>query len=186
MKSTPSLSFVASVARNAGKYPRPRPGTSERPAFRHPDPLSTALKTELADSQLTFIHRPPPSAPTPYSLSTAPSSPLLAKVQTPPVSRGLPPLSRPAPEKKHTQVADETVLQMRALRHSDPKKYTRSVVAKMFGVEEAFVAFAAGLSHSAAKRSVAERNAVHALHRERWSERHQIVKAIQRKRRTLW
>src|SRR5258705_2524283 len=77
----PRFAFRPSLLRSAPKYPRPRPGTAEKPPYRAPDPLVNnpkATVTKLGgEEELTFIHRPPASAPSPYSLSIAPASPLL-------------------------------------------------------------------------------------------------------------
>ncbi|PBK82192.1 hypothetical protein ARMGADRAFT_1019779 [Armillaria gallica] len=68
-----ALSFTRSYAT---RYPRPKTGTSERPPYRTPDPLvnnpSTAVTT-LPDEELTFIHRPPPTSPAPFILTTSPA-----------------------------------------------------------------------------------------------------------------
>ncbi|KAJ2978638.1 hypothetical protein NUW54_g11257 [Trametes sanguinea] len=59
----------------------------ERPPYRAPDPLRNnphATYQELADKNLTFIHRPPPTAPSPLSYTTSPASPLHLVYALPP------------------------------------------------------------------------------------------------------
>ncbi|KAF8964193.1 mitochondrial ribosomal protein subunit L20-domain-containing protein [Flammula alnicola] len=189
MQSTRVLAFTSNVARYyAPKYPRPRPGTSERPAYHPKDPLVNnpkAAVTTLEEDGLTFIHRPPPTAPTPFSLTTAPASPLLQS-PTPPHDGALPPLSRSAPREAPPRMSEEDIEKMRSLRFSDPATYTRGKLAKMFNCTQNFVAVVAALKRSQRKTVLKSRDEKHELHREKWSEKHSIVKAIRAKRRELW
>ncbi|KAI3607930.1 cytochrome p 450 [Moniliophthora roreri] len=142
-----------------GKYPRPKPGTSERPPYRAPDPLinhPTATVTSLPEDDLTFIHRPPPTAPSPLSFTTNPVSPLL-QPQKPPTEAPLPPLLRPSATKEAlSRVPDKVVAKIRQLRLSNPEKYTRGRLAKQFGVTQHFVALVAATKKSQRKQLVAE------------------------------
>jgi len=173
----------------ASKYPRPRPGTSERPPYRPTDPLldnPKATVTTLEDSQLTLIHRPPPTAPTPHSLTTSPSSPLLRSKRTS-QDGPLPPFIRPSADKHELpRVSEEVVEKIRELRRSDPKVYSRGKLAKMFGCTESFVASVAALKKSQRTGLIRLREQQHAVVREKWSEKKAIVRAIRAKRRTFW
>ncbi|KAG6814270.1 hypothetical protein H0H92_015385 [Tricholoma furcatifolium] len=185
---TAQTSLRASLARTyATRHPRPKPGTSERPPMRRVDPLLNnpqAVVTPLEDGELTFIHRPPPTAPSPFSLSTAPTSPLLRPL-TPAVPGPLPPLMRkemPNPER----ASDEAVAEIRRLRRSDPDTYTRLKLAKMFDVTPNFVGCIAALKPSgrkARKRIVQEQKE---LEMEGWSERKLTAHLIRKKRREFW
>ncbi|ESK95041.1 60s ribosomal protein l20 [Moniliophthora roreri MCA 2997] len=172
-----------------GKYPRPKPGTSERPPYRAPDPLinhPTATVTSLPEDDLTFIHRPPPTAPSPLSFTTNPVSPLL-QPQKPPTEAPLPPLLRPSATKEAlSRVPDKVVAKIRQLRLSNPEKYTRGRLAKQFGVTQHFVALVAATKKSQRKQLVAVRDAIHAANREKWSDKKKLVEDIRQKRRTFW
>ncbi|KAJ3505050.1 hypothetical protein NLJ89_g7619 [Agrocybe chaxingu] len=188
MQSTRALRFSASIARHAPKYPRPKPGTAERPAYHHPDPLLNnpkAAVTNLEDGQLTFIHRPPPTAPSPFSLTTAPSSPLLQPSPTL-LAGPLPPLSRSGPKLPSPRLSDEDLAKLIELRRSDPATYTRGKLAKMFNCTQVFVGQVAPLKKPARRTILKARNQEHEKNREGWSEKHSIVKAIRAKRRELW
>ncbi|KAF9046417.1 mitochondrial ribosomal protein subunit L20-domain-containing protein [Panaeolus papilionaceus] len=188
LKPTRSISFSWSIARNAPKYPRPRPGTSERPAYHAPDPLVNnpkAAVTELEEGSLTFIHRPPPTAPSPFSTTLDPISPLLrpsASARTGP----LPPPSRSTKAHPLVQLTEEQRKQMRELRVSNPAKYTRGVLAKMFGCSNELVGHVAALPKPQRKAALKAREEIHEAHREKWSEKHSLVMAIRKKRREMW
>ena len=189
MQPTRVIAFSASVLRSyAPKYPRPRPGTSERPPYRAPDPLTNnpkAVVTKLEQDKLTFIHRPPPTAPSPFSLTTAPVSPLL---RPPTATNGpLPPSLKSRKEKEQQpRLSDEDLIKLRELRFSDPLKWTRGRLAKMFNCTNAFVGSIAPLKKSARRTTYRIRDEEHERARAKWSERHALVKAIQKKRRELW
>lgn len=181
------LSFVRNYITRRARAPT---GTAERPPYRAPDPLANnpnvAVKS-LGDD-LTFIHRPPPTAPTPFSLTTAPASPLLR----PRPSLGcrdipLPPFLRPSAERPEPgRVSEETIREIRLLRHSKPRVYSRGRLAKMFGCTETFVARVAALRKPERKALVKEREARHERVREGWGERKGMVRAVRAKRREYW
>jgi hypothetical protein len=178
-------SFIRSYAT---RHPRPKPGTSEKPAYHAPDPLlnnPNAIVTPLKDEDVTFIHRPPPTAPTPFSLSTAPASPLLRDPST--VQGHLPPFIRPSANKAEPpRASDEVVATIRRLRLSHPKKYSRGKLAKMFGCTESFVATIAALKKPQRTALIRTRDQKHAEAREKWSEKKSIVRAVSAKRREFW
>ncbi|KAH0831916.1 hypothetical protein J3R83DRAFT_12799 [Lanmaoa asiatica] len=85
--------FAPSLSR-CRTYATRRP---EKPPARFPDPLRNnpnAVVTPLEGDKLTFIHRPPPSAPSPHSTTLDPASPLLRPAAT--TGGPLPPLLRPS------------------------------------------------------------------------------------------
>ncbi|KAG6841970.1 hypothetical protein C0991_004461 [Blastosporella zonata] len=180
---TASTSFVRMYA-TRGR--RPKPGTSERPAFHHPDPLLNnpkAVVTPLQDEDLTFIHRPPPTAPSPFSFSTAPTSPLLRPATA--LSGPLPPLARGAtPELP--RASDQVVAEIRRLRRSDPNTYTRPRLAKMFNVTSNFVGAIAALKSSARKARIRIAEQKETTMKEGWSEKKITQSAIRAKRREFW
>ncbi|PPR05367.1 hypothetical protein CVT24_007981 [Panaeolus cyanescens] len=188
LKPSRSVSFSWNIARHAPKYPRPRPGTAERPAYHAPDPLvnnSKAAVTELEEGALTFIHRPPPTAPSPFSTTLDPVSPLLrpsASTHTGP----LPPRSRSTQAHPLVQLTDEQRRKMKELRVSDPAKYTRGVLAKMFNCSTELVGLVAALPKPQRKAAREAREEIHQANREKWSEKHSLVMAIRKKRREMW
>lgn len=159
----------------------------ERPPARFPDPLRNnpkAVVTALEGDKLTFIHRPPPSAPSPLSTTLDPASPLL-RPATP--TGPLPPLLRPSaykPEPERLSTADMETL--RALRRSDPALYTCSKLAKMFSCTPSFVSQVAALPRPL-RRACAKRQqeTVRAV-RAGWGERKATFRAIREKRRQFW
>lgn len=188
------------------KYPRPRPGTAERPPYRAPDPLvdnPKALVTELEDGKMTFVHRPPPTMEGPESVGLS-KSPLLrgwrsgssssnnsANITGPnSESTLLPPeIRRPSSSSTPSplpRLSDEALSQLKELRRSDPKAYTRSKLAEQFGCTSAFVGMVAPLKGSQCKAAHKALNEKHEKARERWSERHAVVTAVRAKRKELW
>ncbi|KAF9267533.1 hypothetical protein L218DRAFT_693852 [Marasmius fiardii PR-910] len=166
LKSQPTFFKVAHARYYPGKYPRPKPGTSERPPYRAPDPLinnPVATVTSLPEDDLTFIHRPPPTSPSPFSYTTNPVSPLLQ------------------PKKLPTVVA-----KIRHLRLSKPEVYTRGRLAKEFGVTQRFVGLIAAVSKAKRKELVSQRDALHGEGRAKWSDKKRLVEDIRKKRRTFW
>jgi len=212
----PRLAFRPTLFRSAPKYLRPKPGTAERSPYRAPDPLVNnpkATVTKLGgEEQLTFIHRPPASAPSPYSLSVAPASPLLRprpmsvgggattkkggrqplpQPQSPSTTSSsslLPPVIRSHGEQKEEspRMSDEDLVRLKSLRRSDPVLYTRGKLAGMFKCSPTFVGMVAPLKKSQCRAMHKELERVHEKARERWSEKHQIVMGIRKKRRELW
>ncbi|KAJ7069864.1 mitochondrial ribosomal protein subunit L20-domain-containing protein [Mycena amicta] len=171
---------------HGGKWPRPKPRTAERPPYRAPDPLENnpnAAVTQL-DSSLTFIHRPPPTAPSPYSLTTNPVSPLL-RPPTTPKAAPLPPLSQKA-QQDRPRASEATMAEIKRLRALDPEQYTSGVLARKFNVTRGFVQAIAALKKSQRRQKRAAQDAIAAAAREKWSEKHSVTMAIRAKRRELW
>ncbi|KAF7314213.1 Glutathione S-transferase C-terminal-like protein [Mycena kentingensis (nom. inval.)] len=178
---------------HGGKWPRPKPRTAERPPYRAPDPLENnpnAAVTKLEDggsSGLTFIHRPPPTAPSPFSLTTNPTSPLL-RPPTTPHGGPMPPLVRKPTEKEveRPRASEQTMQEIKRLRASDPKKYTCGVLARKFNVTRGFVQAIAALTKSQRRQKRAAQEAIAEAARAKWSEKHSMTMAIRKKRRELW
>ncbi|KAJ7600984.1 mitochondrial ribosomal protein subunit L20-domain-containing protein [Mycena floridula] len=183
-----ALTFCRTYATR--KWPRPRPGSSERPPYRAPDPLidnPNATVTALPDEDLVFIHRPPPTAPSPLSLTTNPISPLL-RPRVSPAGSPLPPHIRPSAASKEPpeRASDETIAKIRKLRLEDPMKYSRSTLAKMFGCTPNFVALVASLPKTKRKAMRKAQDQKHDEIREAWSEKKTLVRAIRAKRKEYW
>ncbi|KAK7469110.1 hypothetical protein VKT23_003601 [Stygiomarasmius scandens] len=181
-------SSLPSLARSyAQKWPRPKPGTSERPPMRHADPLlnsDNAVVTALPKENLTFIHRPPPTAPSPLSYTTNPVSPLLRPATTPTES-SLPPLVRPE-KSQPKRASQKTIAEIQRLRELDPVKHTRGALAKRFGVTQQFVGMIAGTKKSTRKALIRTRDTEHQANRDKWSDKRSLVVAIRKKRREHW
>ena len=186
-KLAPVPAFVRAYA---GKYPRPRPGTSERPPLKHRDPLLNApdaTVTRLEDENLLFVHRNPPSLAAPESTIEAPTSPLLQqKPPTTSAGAALPPLLKAKKPVELKTLSEEDIAKMRELRSSDPEKYSANTLAKMFGCTRLFVTQNARLRTSQRKQLIRKRDEEHSAARTKWNERHQLVKAMEKKRREFW
>ncbi|KAJ7644062.1 mitochondrial ribosomal protein subunit L20-domain-containing protein [Roridomyces roridus] len=180
-------SFTRAYATKLAKWPRPKPGTAERPAYHAPDPLLNnpkAVVTELPDEDLTFIHRPPPTAPSPFSLTTNPVSPLL-RPRPPQAEMPLPPPSR-TPSKELPRASGQTMSEIRRLRALDPERYTCGVLARKFNVTRGFVQAIAALKKSQRKSKKRAQELVHQQARDKWSEKKTTLMMIKTKRRELW
>ena len=193
MNNTRVISSSRFLTRSYGtkhsrKFPRPNPGTAERPAYRPPDPLVNnpkATVTTLEDENLTFIvhHLLQPLR---IHLRPILVPPLLRPMPTL-VDGPLPPFSRPGLHKPGPERAsDETIAKIRELREKEPDKYSRGQLAKMFNVTRAFVSTVAPLKVTKRKEIQEQVEKEHEVARLKWSERHSLVKAIRKKRRELW
>ncbi|KAI0726433.1 mitochondrial ribosomal protein subunit L20-domain-containing protein [Fomitopsis betulina] len=157
----------------------------ERPPYRAPDPLINnpeATYTQL-EGDLTFIHRPPPTAPSPWSFATNPASPLL---QAPsPAADALPPSLREAGA-EFPRMSDEDIQKMRALRVENPEYYSRSRLAKMFNCSTNFVATMAPTKIADRKKILRQRDEEHAEARSKWGVKRSYFEAARKKRREFW
>jgi hypothetical protein len=169
---------------------------AETPPYRPPDPLvnnPNAVVNTLPNDTFTFIHRPPPTASSPFSFTTAPASPLLRPApprtttdHDPPVVP-LPPLIRPSAGKTPpARASDEVVAEIRRLRLSNPSEYSRKRLAQMFGCTPGFVGAIASVGQAARRGLVEKRDAEHAKMREGWGERKALVRSMRLKRREYW
>ncbi|KAF8527457.1 mitochondrial ribosomal protein subunit L20-domain-containing protein [Hysterangium stoloniferum] len=167
----------------------------ERPPSKPKDPLIAPSATHYqVGPNLTFVHRPPPTAPTPFSLSIAPASPLLlpptqvtsSLSEEASVSSTLPPplwKERKQPEKRLTP---EQVEEIKRLRAEDPVTWTKSRLAAQFGCLPCYISMIAPLKKSANREMLARREEVHEANRSRWGERKATAMAIREKRKSLW
>lgn len=159
----------------------------EKPPARFPDPLRSnpnAVVTSLEGNKLTFIHRPPPSAPSPLSTTLDPASPLLR-----PAALGgpLPPLLRPSayrPEQE--RLSKEDIEKLRTLRRSNPDVYSCVKLAKMFNCTPSFVSQVAALPRSLRRAFARKQEAKVEAVRAGWGERKSTIRAIKEKRRQFW
>ncbi|THH06803.1 hypothetical protein EW146_g9499 [Bondarzewia mesenterica] len=159
----------------------------EKPRMRQPDPLlgnPKATTTSLPDD-LTFIHRPPPSAPTPLSYTTNPTSPLLRPAAPSSADTSLPPLLRKSAEPK-PRMSDEDLAEMRRLRALNPAYYTRSRLAERFNCTATFVGYMAKLSTGAHRTASQKLDLQHEKARSKWGEKKLIVREIRKKRKAFW
>ncbi|GJJ13279.1 hypothetical protein Clacol_007530 [Clathrus columnatus] len=179
-----SISQLAKLAYGPPTVDSSRP---ERPPSKIRDPLNEPNATQYKiGSNLTFIHRPPPTAQSPYSLTVAPSSPLLESPSATRVDAPLPPpLWKEALKPKH-QLTPEQVEEIKRLRNEDPVTWTRQKLAKKFGCKACYIPMIAPLDKSVHKGILAEKDAEHERNRSRWGENKATAKAIRRKRKALW
>ena len=186
----PSGGFTAIRAYGTRTHVMPRTHIAHRPPMRLKDPLSTKESVgvqHLEDDNLTFIHRPPPSAPTPFSTTLNPSSPLLRSPTKVKGTRRLPPLLRPsAYVKEPPRVSPEIIKEIRRLREEDPNKYTRSVLADKFNTTSHFVALVAAMKPRERKKVLKKREEKHQKNRESWGDKKSLVMDIRKKRREFW
>ncbi|KZP33493.1 hypothetical protein FIBSPDRAFT_924487 [Athelia psychrophila] len=176
----------SSSRKNTSNMPRTK--IAQKPPTRPTDPLIEATTTKsLDDGELTFIHRAPPTAPTPHSTTMAPSSPLL---RPPTVAKGpvrLPPLLRPseyvAPPPR---MSDEQLAELQRLRALDPEKWTRSRLAEKFNCTSHFVALKAAMQPSQRKKANKEFDAKIEAVKEQWGHRKTLIREIAAKRKTFW
>ncbi|KAH9160660.1 mitochondrial ribosomal protein subunit L20-domain-containing protein [Lactarius sanguifluus] len=160
----------------------------QKPPMRHPDPLlknPNTVTTSLPED-LTFIHRSPPSASTPFSYTINPTSPLLlAESPAAATSSSLPPpLARPKLERP--RLSDDKITEMQRLRVQDPKRYTRTRLAEMFGCSSALVSYVAPLARSEKKAALKKREQMHEKARARWGEKAALIHEIRKKRKEYW
>lgn len=160
----------------------------QRPPMRHPDPLSNkpnAISTSLPED-LTFIHRPPPSAPTPLSYTVNPSSPLLrADTKTPPTGSALPPPLKNATS-AHPRLPEDKISEIQRLRMENPALYTRNRLADTFGCSPSFVSYVAPLKPFQQRTALAKRDREHEKARGRWGEKAALIREIRKKRKEFW
>jgi len=181
MKPTRSLFLPLIRRRKTHRLP-------DKPQHKVPDPLTSdpAVVHQALSDDLTFIYRPPPTAPTPFSYETAPASPLLQAQTSAPKNDTLlpPPMRTLTPEAP--RMAQEAIAQMRALRAEDPKKWTRSVLAKRFNCTSSFVQTVAPLKAADRKAASSSREEQHQTFRDKWGEKRAFNQEVRRRRRELW
>lgn len=159
-----------------------------KPPTRKEDPLRTspnATTSPLPDN-LTFVHRAPPTAPSPFSVTTSPASAFLRPPT--PVARGtpLPPTTRTDRPPAAGRVSQTVIQKIIALRKANPAKYTRGTVSRMYGVTQGFVGMVAPSKQSYRKQALKQRDEEHARKREKWGERKTLSKDVRQKRKEFW
>ncbi|KAL6308431.1 mitochondrial ribosomal protein subunit L20-domain-containing protein [Sparassis latifolia] len=155
----------------------------QRPPYRAPDPLKNNPNAVSLPEDLTFIHRPPPSAPSPLSYTTSPASPLLHP--EPSSSSSLPPLLR-TDKPQSPRLSQEDLLKIRKLRVEDPLTWTRSKLAKEFNCTPNFIGRAAAMKVRDRKKVLAQRDEEHEKARGLWGEKKSLFREIAKKRRDFW
>ncbi|TFK52264.1 hypothetical protein OE88DRAFT_1657420 [Heliocybe sulcata] len=161
---------------------------AERPPSKYSDPLSTssnAVDTQL-ESNLTFIHRPPPSQPSPFSYTTNPVSPLL-RSPSEYSPEGVPPYIRPSAEKQpHPRMSDEDLAELKKLRLQNPRKWTRSELARKFNCSAQFVGMVTKVPNVLRKEIRREKAAKDEEARMKWGPRTRLVRELAKKKREFW
>jgi hypothetical protein len=166
----------------------PRPRLPQKPPVRTNDPLNNnpnATVQELPDN-MTFIHRPPPTADTPFSLTTAPASAFLRPPTASSAEAPLPPLTRADRPPAEPRVSQEVIQQIRHLRATQPHRFTRTALSKLYGVTPGFVGMVAPSKQSYRKEANRVMAEEHQAIRETWGERKAISVEIRRKRKEFW
>ncbi|KAF9220981.1 hypothetical protein BS17DRAFT_769029 [Gyrodon lividus] len=178
----PRFAFNVSRCRT---YATRRP---EKPPARCPDPLQNnpnATVTTLEGNKLTFIHRPPPTAPSPYSTILDPASPLLKPAT--PTGGPMPPFLRPSSYRPEAaRLSKEDMEKLKELRLSDPNTYSRTKLAKMFNCTPHFVSKIAAVPRTQRKQFAKRQETQHTAIREGWGERKATFMAVRQKRRQFW
>ncbi|KAF8550827.1 hypothetical protein OG21DRAFT_367203 [Imleria badia] len=157
----------------------------EKPPARFPDPLRNAVVTPLEGGKLSFIHRPPPSVPSPHSTTLDPASPLLRPAV--PTGSALPPLLRPSEYRPApARLSREDIDRLRVLRQSDPNLYSCAKLAKMFDCTPSFVSQVAALPRTLRRAFGRKQEAKVERVKAGWGERKATFRAIREKRRAFW
>lgn len=179
MRPPLSLRSLISVRSYATRLP-------ERPPYRAPDPLKNNPHADYKSlpGDLTFIHRPPPSASAPESYTTLPASPLLKPAHN--ATAELPPALFPRKASPPPRMSDEDIAKMQELRRSDPEKWTAGKLAKEFGCTQAFARMWTKLPKAERRKALARRDSEHEKCREQWGEKKLFQKEIRNKRKELW
>lgn len=182
--SSPSIFRACCSRLGARGYATRRP---EKPPPKLKDPLNAANATHYKiGPNLTFVHRPPPTAPSPYSLTAAPASPLLTPASGTNPDKSLPPrLWKDAPSPQ-SQLTFEQIEEIKRLRNEDPAVWTRQKLAKKFGCKACYIPMIAPLDKSTHREVLAGRDAEHEHNRSRWGENKATARAIRQKRKTMW
>ncbi|KAL5524708.1 hypothetical protein ACEPAF_9853 [Sanghuangporus sanghuang] len=177
-------------------------GYATRRAVKPPpkivDPLLSSPSAEVSDlpDGTTFIHRPPPTVPSPFSTTLLPSSPLLRpSVSTASsASQTTDQKEVPVPPRMHKErtfptnrvLAEADFEKMRQLRASNPTYYTRIRLGKQFNCPPFLVAQKVPLDTKSRKAAIEQLDAKHEEIRSKWGERKSMIMAIRKKRREYW
>ncbi|KAG9041608.1 hypothetical protein FS837_012034 [Tulasnella sp. UAMH 9824] len=192
------MSFTLRARWSASSAPRLARTFVARPKHTVKDPLLTASNAAITElpEDLTFIHRPPPTAETPLSYTTNPSSPLLRQATASSSSATLPPALHAQSESESKRLTQAQIEEIRARRAKDPKRNPAWKLAQEYGCSRLFISMVAPIrkievqvktSEGLMQMTEAERRQ---LEKEkamsRWGERKQINKEVRRLRREMW
>jgi hypothetical protein len=83
-------------------------------------------------------------------------------------------------------LSDDKVTEIQQLRVKDPKRYTRTRLASMFGCSPAFVSYVAPLERTEKKAALTRRERVHEKARTRWGEKAALINEMRKKRKEFW
>jgi hypothetical protein len=83
-------------------------------------------------------------------------------------------------------MSDDNIREIQRLRVEDPKRYTRTRLAEMFGCSTAFVGYVAPLARSEQKAALSRRDRRHEMARAQWGEKAALIHEIRKKRREFW
>ncbi|KAG8728929.1 hypothetical protein FRC12_021392 [Ceratobasidium sp. 428] len=169
-----SVRILPAVRNYAVARPNPRP---KDPVLRSPN-----ADVQKITPDVTFIHNPPSSVPTPYSLTTAPASPLLVKRSSEPSTAPLPPELHHTKPSNGPKLSQAEIEEIKQLRYADPKANSCQVLARRFGCTPLFVSMVAPLGKEQRQELEKEQKAL----RENWGERKRQSREIRKKRREFW
>ncbi|KAG8932034.1 hypothetical protein FRC01_000405 [Tulasnella sp. 417] len=194
------MSFTLRARWSASSAPRLARTFVARPKHTVKDPLLTASNASITElpENLTFVHRPPPTAETPLSYTTNPSSPLLR--QTSGSSTSSAPLAPPLHAQQNAgqgkRLSQAQIEEIRARRAKDPKRNPAWKLAEEYGCSRLFISMVAPISKidvqvktseglvqmtEAERRQLEKEKAM-----SRWGERKQINREVKRLRREKW
>lgn len=157
-----------------------------KPPVKRPDPLRNVPGQKLDDGNLTFYHRPPASSPSPYSMLTAPASPLLRPPSAPvnlhptPVSDpSAPPALRPLPEPRAHHITEAEAVEMRRLR---AEGWSRLAVARKFRCSSVLVSIVAPATREKYGEHLERAEKV----KDGWGPRKRVLREVRAKRKEFW
>lgn len=157
-----------------------------RPPLKVIDPLlsspnATAVKLE---DGMTLIHRPPPSAPSVFSTTALPASPLLLSKRSD--SETVPPRLHKERIYGNHVLTEDDFAKMQKLRDENPSYYTRSRLAKLYKCPPFLVAQKVPLAKSDRIAALEKTALEHEKNREQWGELKSMAREIRKKRREFW
>jgi len=83
-------------------------------------------------------------------------------------------------------LSEDKITEIQRLRVQDPKRYTRTRLAEMFGCSPAFVGYVAPLGRSEQRAALAKRERAHDKARAQWGEKAALIHEIRKKRKEFW
>ncbi|KAI5117365.1 hypothetical protein M0805_002478 [Coniferiporia weirii] len=190
--SLPFITFARSYATRRPVKPPPK----------IVDPLTSSsnASVQTLPDGVTFIHRPPPTAPSPFSTTVLPASPLLRSgVSSSPLSSDasssstsvetipVPPCMRKDRTFSSNRIlGEDDFASMRELRASNPTYYTRTRLAKQFNCPPFLVAQKVPLDKKSKVAAIEKVETEHEKIRSQWGEQKSMAVAIRKRRRQFW